>query len=165
MKKLAWNSTFKKFKDYGIQSHHFIVNRWGNKGNSERFYFVGLQNHYRLWLQPWNYKTIAPLRKNYDQPRQHIKKQWHTLPTKVHLVKAMIFPVVIYECESWTLKKAEHWRIDVFKLWCWRRLLRIPWASERSNQSIIKEINPEYSLEWLMLKLQCFGHLMQGAIH
>ena len=85
-----------------------------------------------------------------------------TLPTKVHLVKAMGFPIVVYGCESWTLKKAEHQRIDAFELWCWRRLLRVPWTARRSNQSIRKEINPEYSLEGLMLKLivQHFGHLM-----
>ena len=84
------------------------------------------------------------------------------LPTKVHLVKAMVFPVVMYGCESWTIKKAEQRRIDVFELWCWRRLLRVPWTLRRSNQSILKEINPEYSLEGLMLKLklQYFGHLM-----
>ena len=84
------------------------------------------------------------------------------LPTKVHLVKAMVFPVVLYGCESWTIKKAEHWRIDAFELWCWRRLLRVPWTARRSNQSILKEIRPEYSLEGLMLKLkfQSFGHLM-----
>ena len=85
-----------------------------------------------------------------------------TLPTKVHLVKAMHFPVVVYECESWTIKKAECQRIDAFELWCWRRLLRDPWAASRSNQSILKEISPECSLEGLMLKLklQYFGHLM-----
>ena len=140
-----------------------MANRWGNKGNSDRFYFVGLQNHYRLWLQPWNYKTLVSLRKNYDQPRQHIKKQWHTLPTKVHLVKAMVFPVIMYGCESWTVKKAERRRIDAFELWCWRRLLRVPWTARRSNQSIQKEISPEYSLEGLILKLklQYFGHLMR----
>ena len=76
-----------------------------------------------------------------------------TLPTKVCLVKAMVFPVVMYGCESWTIKKAEHLRIDAFELWCWRRLLRVPWTARRSNQSILKEISPEYSLEWLMLKL------------
>ena len=86
-----------------------------------------------------------------------------TLPTKVRLVKAMVFPVVTYECESWTLKKAEHQSIDAFELWCWRRLSRVPWTARRSNQSILKEISPEYSLEglMLMLKLQYFGHLMQ----
>ena len=85
------------------------------------------------------------------------------LPTKVHLVKAMVLPVVMYGCESWTKRKAEHRRIDAFKLWCWRRLLRVPWTARRSNQSILKEISPEYSLEGLMLKLksQYFGHLMR----
>ena len=85
-----------------------------------------------------------------------------TLPTKAHLVKAMVFPVVTYGCESWTIKKAEYQGIDAFELWCWRRLLRVPWTARRSNQSILKEINPEYSLEGLMLKLklQYSGHLM-----
>ena len=88
-----------------------------------------------------------------------------TLPTKVRLVKAMVFPVVMYECESWTVKKAEHQRIDAFELWCWRRLPRVPWTARKSNQSILKEISPVYSLEGLMLKLklQYFGHLMQRA--
>ena len=88
-----------------------------------------------------------------------------TLPTMGHLVKAMVFPVVMYGCESWTIKKAEHRIIDAFELWCWRRLLRVPWTARRSNQSILKEISPEYSLEGLMrkLKLQYFGHLMQRA--
>ena len=87
------------------------------------------------------------------------------LSTKIHLVKAMVFPVVMYGCESWTVKKAEHRRIDAFELWCWRRLLRVPWTARRSSQSILQEISPEYSLERLMLKLklQCFGHLMQGT--
>ena len=86
-----------------------------------------------------------------------------TLPTKVRVAKAMVFPVVVYGCESWTVKKAERRRIDAFKLWCWRRLLRVPWTARRSNQSILKDINPEYTLEELMLKLklQYFGHLMQ----
>ena len=84
-----------------------------------------------------------------------------TLLTKVHLVKAMVFPVVMYGCESWTIKKGEHQRTDAFELWCWRRLLRVPWTARRSNQLILKDINPEYSLEGLKLKLQYFGHLMQ----
>ena len=86
-----------------------------------------------------------------------------TLPTKVHIVKAMVFPVVMYGCESWTIKKAEHRRIDALELWCWRRLLRVPWTSGRSNQSILKEISPKYSLEGLMLKLklQYFGQLIR----
>ena len=91
-----------------------------------------------------------------------LKSRHNTLSTKDSLVKIMVFPVVIYRCESWTIKKAEHWRIDAFKLWCWRRLLRVPWTA-RSNQSILKEINPQYSLEGLMLKLQYFGNLMQRA--
>ena len=91
-----------------------------------------------------------------------LKSRDITLPTKVHLVKAIVFPVVIYGCESWTAKKAQHQRMDAFELWCWRRLLRVPWTARRSNQSILKEISPEYSLEGLMLKLklQNFGHLM-----
>ena len=94
-----------------------------------------------------------------------LKSRDSTLLTKVHWVKAMVFPVVMYGCESWTIKKTEYWRIDVFELWCWRRLLRVPWTARISNQSILKEINPEYSLEWWMLKLklQYFGHLMQGS--
>ena len=94
-----------------------------------------------------------------------LKSRDITLPTKVHIVKAMVFPVVMYRCESWTIKKAECQRIDAFELWCWRRLLRVPWTARRSNQSILKEISPEDSLEGLMLKLklQYFGHLMQRA--
>ena len=101
-------------------------------------------------------------KKSYDQPGQHIKKQRHYLPTKVCLVKAMVFPVVIYGSESKTVKKAEHRRTDAFKLWCWRRLLRVPWTARRSSQSIVKEISPGSSLEGLMrkLKLQYSGHLM-----
>ena len=93
-----------------------------------------------------------------------LKSRDITLPTKVHLVKALVFPVVMYGCEHWTLKKAEHGRIDAFELWCWRRLLRVPWTARRSNQSILKKINPEYSLDtslMLKLKFQYFGHLMQ----
>ena len=94
-----------------------------------------------------------------------LKSRDITFPTKVHLVKDMVFPVVMYGCESWTMKKTEHQRNDAFELWCWRRLLRVPWAARRSNQSILKEINPEYLLEGLMqkLKFQYFGHLMQRA--
>ena len=94
-----------------------------------------------------------------------LKSRDITLSTKVHLVKAVVFLVVMYGYEGWTIKKAEHWRIDAFELWCWRRLLKVPWTSRRSNESILKEISPEYSLEGLMLKpkLQYFGHLMQRA--
>ena len=92
-----------------------------------------------------------------------LKNRDITLPTKVHIVKAMVFPVVMYRCESWAIKKAEHWWIDAFELWCCRRLFRVLWTAMMSNQSIPNKISPEYSLEWLMLKLQYFGHLMQKA--
>ena len=114
-------------------------------------------------------KTFVPWKKSYDKTRKHIKKKkknWDiTLPTKVHIVKAMVFPVVIYRCENWTIKKAECWRIDAFELWCWIRLLRVPWIERRSNKSLLEEINPDYSLEELMLKvkLHYFGHLIQRS--
>ena len=94
-----------------------------------------------------------------------LKSKDITLPTKVHIVKVMVFPVVMYRCESWTIKKAEHWRNVDFKMWCWRRLLRVPWTAKRSNQSVLKKISPEYLLEGLILKLKLhyFGHLMQRA--
>ena len=106
---------------------------------------------------------LAPWKKIYVQPRQHIKSRSITLPRKVHLVKAMVFPVVTYGCESRTINKAQHQRINAFELWCWRRILRVPWTARRSNQYILKEISPEYSLEGLMFKqkLQYFGHLMR----
>ena len=93
-----------------------------------------------------------------------LKSSDTTWPTKVHIVKAMVFPVVMYGCESWTLKKAERRRIDAFELWCWRELLRVPWTARRSDRSILKEINPEYSLQGPMLKLQHFGHLMERVV-
>ena len=107
-------------------------------------------------LTPW---------KESDDQLSILKSRDITLLTKVHLVKSMVFPVVMYGCESWTMKKAEHRRIDALELWCWRRLLRVPWTARRSNQSILKEISPECSLEGLMLrlKLQYFGHLMRRA--
>ena len=97
---------------------------------------------------------LATWKNNYDTPRQRIKKQRHHFVDKDHIVKAMVSPVVMYGYESWIIKKAEHQRIDAFELWCWRRLLRVPWTARRSNQSILKEISPEYSLEGLMLKLK-----------
>ena len=112
-----------------------------------------------------NYKYLSLLLGRTVMTNLHsiLKSRDITLPTKVHLVKAMVFPVVIYGCETWTIKKTEHRTIDAFKLWYWRRLLRVPWTARRSNQSILKEISPEYSLEGLMLKLklQSFGHLMR----
>ena len=106
---------------------------------------------------------LATWKKSYDQPRCILESRDIALLTNVHLIKAMVFPVVMYGCESWMIKKAERQRIDAFELWCWRKLLRVPWTVRRSNQSILKEISPEYSSEGLMLKvkLQYFGHLMQ----
>ena len=126
---------------------------------------MSFKNHiFYLYL-----KTLAPWKKSYDQPKQHIKKQRYYFANKVKcmssLVKAMVFPVVMYGCESWTVKKAKCQRIDAFELWCWRRLLRVPWTAKKFTQSILKEISPVCSLERLMLKvkLQYFGHLMQRA--
>ena len=99
-------------------------------------------------------KDTFSLDESYDQPRQHIKKQRHYFANKIHLIKAMVFPVVMYGCDSWTIKKPERQRIVAFELWCWGRLLRVPWMTRRSNQSIPKEISPEYSLEGLMLKMK-----------
>ena len=108
---------------------------------------------------------LAPWKVSYDQPRQHIKKQRHYLANKVPSSQGYGFPIVMYGCESWTLKKAEHRRIDAFELWCWRRPLRVPWTARRSNESILKELSLGCSLEGLMLKLklQYFGHLMRRA--
>ena len=108
---------------------------------------------------------LTPWKKSYDKPKQRIKKQRHYFANKGPSSKSYFFPVVMYGCESWTIKKAEHWRIDAFKLQCWRRLLRVPWTARGSNQSILKEINPKYSLEGLILKLKLhyFGHLMWRA--
>ena len=124
---------------------------------------VSLQNSFPMTVTGLIQHTYW--KESYDQPTQHIKSRDITLSTKVHLVKAMVFPVVLYGCESWTIKKAEHWRIDAFELWCWRRLLGVPWTARRSNQSILKDIIPGCSLEGLMLKLklQYFSHLMQRA--
>ena len=140
-----------------------MANRWGDSGNSVRLYFLGSkitadgdcshETKRRLLLGRKVMTNIDSILKNRDI----------TLPTKVCPVKAMVFLVVMYGCESWTVKKAECWRIDASELWCWRRLLRVPWTARRSNQSILKEIMPGCSLEGLMLKLkvQYFGHLMQ----
>ena len=119
-------------------------------------------NHCWCWLQPWNSKMLAPCSKGMTNLDSILRSRAITLPTKVRLVNAMVFPVVMYGCESWTVKKAVCRRIYAFELWCWRRLLRVPRTVWRSNQSILKEISPENSLEGLMLKLkrQYFGHLM-----
>ena len=135
-------------------------NIWGKCVNSVRFHFLGLQNQCSDCSH--KIKTLVPWENSYDK-HSVLKSRDITSLTKFHIVKAMVFPVVMYECESWTIKKAEHWRIDAFELWCWRRLSRVPWTARRSNQSILKEISPEYSLEGLMLKLklQYFCHLVQ----
>ena len=150
-------------EDHGIWSHHFMANRWGNNGNSDRLILEGSKitadgccSH--------EIKRLLILRRKAMTNLDSILKSRHiTLPTKLHLVKAMVLPVVMYGYESWTTKKAECRRTDTFELWCWRRLLRVLWTARRSTQSIIKEISPEYSLEGLTLKLklQYFGHLMQ----
>ena len=144
------------------QKTKIMANKWGNSGNSGWLYFSGLQNNCGWWLQPWNWKSLTPWKESYDQPST-LKSRDITSPTKVCLVKAMVFPVVMYGCESWTIKKAECRRIDAFELWCWRRLLRVSWTARRSIQSILKEISPGCSLEGLMLKLklQYLGHLMR----
>ena len=147
-----------------MPSPHFMANRWGNNGNSDKLYFLGLQNHCRWWLQPWNFLLGRKVMTKLDSV---LKSRDITLPAKVHLVKAMVFSVVMYGYESWTIKQAKCWRTDAFELWCWRRLLRVPWTARRSNQSILKEISPEYTLVGLMLKLklQYFGLLMQRTDH
>ena len=141
-----------------------MPNRRGKNGSGNRFYFLELQYHCGLWLQPWNEKTLAPWKNSYGKPRQHIKKQRHDCANKVHIVKSMIFPGVMYECEGWTVKKAEYQITGACELWCWWRLLRVSWTARRSSQSVLKEINPEYSLKGLMLKLkfQYFGYLMHS---
>ena len=143
-----------------------MANRWENSGNSKRLYFLGGSKITANGDCSHEIKRHLLLgRKVMTNLDSILKSRDITLPAKVHLVKTMVLLVVMYGCESWTTKKAECWRIDAFELWCWRRLLRVLWTARRSNQSILKEINPEYSLEGLMLKLklQCFGHLMQRA--
>ena len=124
--------------------------------------FFGAPKSLQMAITAMKWKDVWYLEKSYDHLDSILKSRNIILPAKVSLVKAMVFPVVMYVCESWTKKKAECWRIDSFKLWCWRRLLRVPWTARRSNQSILQEISPEYSLEGLKLKLklQNFGHLM-----
>ena len=141
-----------------------MANRKGKSGSSDRFYFWGLQNHCGCNCSHEIKRLLLLRRKAMTNRDSVLKNKGIVLLTKVRIVKVMVFPVVVYECESWTVKKAECWRIDAFELWCWRRLLRVPWTA-RSNQSILKEINPEYSLEGLMpkLKFQYFGHQMERA--
>ena len=140
-----------------------MANRWGNNINSDRLYFLGLQNHCDGDCTHEIERCLLFGRKAMTNLDIILKSRDITLLTKIHLVKALVFPVVMYGCGSWTIKKAEGRRIDAFELWCWRRLLRVPWTVRRSNQSILKGISPEYSLEgpMLKLKLQYFGYLMQ----
>ena len=160
----AWTSRSSWFTYYWSLSY-CTANRRRSGRDSDRFPLLGLQNHCWWWPQPWNQKTIdyfdcfMKAMTNLDSV---LKSRDITLPTKVCLVKGMVFPVVTYSCESWTIKKAECQRINAFELWSWRRLLKVPWTGRRSNQSISREINPEYLSEGLMLKLklQYFGHQM-----
>ena len=140
-----------------------MANRWGKNRNSNRLYFLGLlQNHCRRWLWLQNLRNLLFLgRKAMTNIDRVLKSRDITLLTKIHIVKAMIFLAVMYGCKSCTMKKAEHWRIDAFRLWFWRTLSRVPWTARRSTQSILKGINPEYSLKGLMFMVQDFGHLMQ----
>ena len=139
-----------------------MANRWGNSGNSDRLYFGGLQITADGDCSHEIKRCLLLGRKTVTKLDSILKSRDITLPTNVRLVKATVFRVVMYGCESWTMKKAKHQRIDAFELWCWKRLLRVPWTARRSNQSILKEISPGCSLEGLMLKLklQNFGHLM-----
>ena len=139
-----------------------MANWWGDSGNSVRLYFLGSKITADGDCSREIKRCLLLGRKVMTNLESILKSRDITLPTKVHLVKAMVFPVVMYGCESWTVRKAEHQRIDAFELWCWRRLLRVPWTARRSNQSILKEISPGCSLEGLVLrlKLQYFGHLM-----
>ena len=139
-----------------------MANRWGNNGNSERLYIRRLQNHCQWWLQQSNYKMLACLKKSYENLAAFLKAEILLCRKKFSIMKAMLSPVVMYGCDSCTIKNGDQWRIDGFELWCWTRLLRVPWTTRRSNKSMLKEINLEYSLEGAMLKLklQYFGQLM-----
>ena len=155
-----WDLTIcvNQINDHGISSRHFMANRWGNRGNSDVI-FSGSKITADSDCSHEIKRHLLLGRKAMANLNNILKNGDVTLPTKVRLVKALVFPVVMYGCESWTIKKTEHWRIHTFELWCWRRLLRVSWAAGRASQSILKDISPEYSLEGLMLKLQSFGHL------
>ena len=142
-----------------------MVNRWGNSGNGADFIFLGSKIAADGDCRHEIKRRLLLGRKVMTNLDRILKSRDTTLPTKIHLVKATVFTVVMYGCESWTITKTEHRRIDAFELWCWRRLLRVPWTVRRSNQFILGEISPGCSLEGLMLKLklQCFGHLIRRA--
>ena len=134
-----------KHEDLGIQAHHFMANRGGNNGNSGKLYFPGLQNCCRQWLQAWNQKCLLLERKAITNLDNILKSREITLPTKVHIVKAMVFPVVMYGCESWTIKKAECRRIDAFELWCWRRL------DSPLDSKEIQLVHPKGNQSWIFI--------------
>ena len=142
-----------------------MANRWAKNGNSDRLYFLWLRITVDADRSHEIKRCLLLGRKVMTNVDSILKNKDITLPIKIHIVKAMALPVVTYGCESWTIKIADHQRIAAFELWCWRRLLRVPWTARRSNQSVLKEISPEYSLERLMLKLklQYFGPLMWRA--
>ena len=144
-----------------------MANRWGNRETVTDFIFAGSKITADRDCSHEIKRHLLLGRKVMTNLDNILKSRDITLPTKVHLVKAMLFPIVMNGCDNWTIKKAKRQRIDAFELWCWRRLLRVPWTARRSNQSILKEISPEYSLKgrMLKLKLQHFGHLMQRTDH
>ena len=161
VKKLASNSTFRKLRSwYLVPSLH---GKWGTMETVTDFILGGSKIIADGDCSHEIKRCLFLGRKAMIDLDSILKSKDITLPTKVHLVKAMVFPVVMYGCESWTIKKPEHWKIDAFELWCWRRLLRVPWTERLSNLSVLKEISPEYSSEGLMLKLklQYLGHLVQ----
>ena len=147
------NSTLRKLRSWNTVSVHFMENKWGKSGNSDSIFLGSKITAYgECSHEIWRHLLLR--RKAMTKLDSILKSRDITLLPKVYLVKAMVFPVVIYRCESWTIKKSECRRIDAFEMWCWRRLLGVPWTTKRSNQSILKETSPEYSLERLILKLK-----------
>ena len=164
MRLKSWVQTLhSKNEDHGIRSHRFMANRRGKVETVTDFTFLVSKITVNGACSHEIKRHLLLGRKAITNLESILKRRDITWLTKLHLVKAMVFPVVMYRCETWNIKKAECPRIDAFKLWCCRRLLRVPWTVRRSNQSVLKEINPDYSLEELMLKLQYFGHIMRRA--
>ena len=153
-KKAGLKLNIQKNEDHGFRSHHFMANRWGKNGNSDRLYLLGSKITADGDCNHEIKRRLLLGRKAMSNIDNILKSRSISLPATVCLVRAMVFSVVMYGCESWTIRKAKHRRVDVFELWCWRRLLRVPWTPRRSNQSILKEISPKYSLEGLILKLK-----------